>query len=417
MAEPRRIEINRVYWPLLDCQTRFIVLYGGAGSGKSVFAAQRALLRCMSTRGLRYLVVRKVAKTIYESCFALLKGLIAQWGIEDKWGINEQKMLLRYRPMGSELISVGMDDREKLKSIYRCGEAWLEEPTELSQDDLTQIDLRVRGVDTPGLKQLTLTFNPINERHWLRKQFFLTPDPTEATILRTTWRDNAFIDDEYKGRLLRLARQSAQLYRVYGLGEWGRIEGAVYDAPDTTSPWPERFDEEFYGLDFGFNNPMALVWCGVKDGHDLYAREMVYRSNMTMADLKAEMTAVGVRRDLTIYCDAAEPDRIEDLRRAGWRVEAARKGPRSVKDGIDFVKTLRLHVRPDESPNLIKELGGYVWRQARDGTWLDEPVAFLNHLLDALRYAAYSRLWRPTMRAGDFASGQKRAVATLLSRF
>lgn len=175
----RVIDLNRevapAYQPLLYDKHRFLVLWGGAGSGKSWFAAQKVLLRCMEKGGHRILVTRKVAKDIERSVWALLNHWIDAWGLRRYWVKHKSFHDLTYTPNGSKIMCTGLDDEERIKSIHQVTSMWHEEPTELSEADLDQLNLRLRGV-TPSYKQHILSFNPISVRHWLKRKFFDNPD-------------------------------------------------------------------------------------------------------------------------------------------------------------------------------------------------------------------------------------------------
>lgn len=376
--------------PLFVDQHRFLVLLGGAGSGKSVFAAQKQLIRCVTEPQSRHLIIRKVAKTLRESCFAELCSLIARAGWLPHFVVNRAELRITFGPTGSQLVFVGMDDAEKIKSIQGITSAWIEEATELARDDFRQINLRLRGT-TPTYHQIILTFNPISARHWLRQEF---PDgcaDERVKMVRTTYRDNRFVDTQYKAEIEALRNRDEMMYQVYGLGEWGVLHGQIYRLP-VMDLWPARFDQTIYGLDFGFNNPCALVEENLHDG-EAYEREMLYQTHLTTEDLILRMKDLPLVPYAPIYADAAEPDRIEAIAKAGFNVFPCLKGQGSVNAGIAFVKGLRIHGHAD-NVNLNAEVEGYVWAKDRNGLSLDEPVKFNDHAMDARRYALFTHLSR-----------------------
>lgn len=219
------LRINDVYLDsgALDYDGRYLVLKGSAGSGKSVFTAQKHVLRALNTPGERFLVVRKVKATVRNSVYHLL-GEVARSMNLDRSEWKADKTNLGYIVGDSEILTVGMDDPEKLKSISGITSVWIEEATELTEDDFDQIDLRLRG-QSPGYKQIVLSFNPVSKKHWLRSRFFDEgSDVSDAMTLSTTYHDNLCIDDDYKRVLERLRHTNPSYYRVYGLGEWGELE-------------------------------------------------------------------------------------------------------------------------------------------------------------------------------------------------
>ena len=220
-----RENILPVYKPAFHNEDRFLVFKGGAGSGKSVFAAQKVIARCLTEPGHRFLVLRKVDKSIRDSCFLLCKDLIEQWGLTDHCTVHKAEMRITIPSLGggvSEILFKGLDDREKIKSIQGITGIWFEEATEFDKDDLTQLNLRLRG-ETPFYKQIIITFNPIDETHWL-KAYFYDDSPSSCTRVHSTYLDNTYCDEEYIAELLDLAETDENYYRIYCLGEWGVIK-------------------------------------------------------------------------------------------------------------------------------------------------------------------------------------------------
>lgn len=223
---------NPVYLPLLDDDThRYIVLYGGAGSGKSVFAAQRYIKRMLCRSNCNILVVRKVADTNRDSTFALFRQVISDWGLDDLFDVKESLLRISCRETGNTAIFKGMDNREKIKSItFPSGplsDIWIEEATELDEEDFKQLDVRMRGHGVK--KQMVLSFNPIHALHWLKKRFFDQRDE-RAAVLHTTYKDNRFLDDDYIQTLEAFRDTDPYYYAVYCLGQWGVYGKTVFDA-------------------------------------------------------------------------------------------------------------------------------------------------------------------------------------------
>lgn len=219
--------VNTWAQPILDDNSRYLVLYGGAGSGKSVAAAQKMIIRMLEEKGHKFLVVRKVANTMRNSVFSLLRGTIADWGLSELFQINKSDMDITCKN-GNQIIFAGLDDVEKLKSVHGITGMWLEEASEMLQEDFQQLDLRLRG-QTRNYKQIMISFNPIDITHWLKKVFFDNKKPN-STVIHTTYRNNAFIDDEYKHTLEALKDQDPYYYSVYALGEWGVLGKTIFPA-------------------------------------------------------------------------------------------------------------------------------------------------------------------------------------------
>lgn len=214
-----KMVVNPAYLPFVQSKKRYAILMGGAGSGKSHAAQQKLLLRMTTEEGVRILVVRKVARTIRQSCFKDFVNLINHYGLANEFQIRETDMTI-WHITGNEVIFAGVDDPEKLKSISSITSVWVEEATELDEADFSQLELRVRG-ETKSYKQFVLTFNPISEDHWLKGRFFDRED-MDVLAIKTTYKDNGFLDREYVKHLEERVAHDPGLYRVYVLGEWGR---------------------------------------------------------------------------------------------------------------------------------------------------------------------------------------------------
>lgn len=222
---------NNCYYPLYKNKNRYLVLMGGGGSGKSVFAAQKLIVRILTEPKHRILVVRKVARTMKQSVFALLRGLINDWGLSSIFRINKTDMTIKCIN-GNEILFAGIDDPEKIKSIYNITSVWIEEASELEPDDFRQLDIRLRG-HTISYKQMLLTFNPISVTHWLKAEFFDSKKEDSFT-LHTTYKDNKFLDEAAIAVLERFKDIDPYYYMVYCLGEWGVIGRTIFNAQIVT---------------------------------------------------------------------------------------------------------------------------------------------------------------------------------------
>lgn len=224
-AELRRTT-NKSFRKLYADTSRYLVLCGGGGSGKSIFAGRKVLERVTSETGHRWLVCRKVAKTLRDSCFAQLRGQIAEHYPSAGAKVNISDMRIVF-PNGSEILFAGLDDVEKLKSIYDITGIWVEEASEITEADFNQLDIRLR-TDFPQYLQMILSFNPISITHWLKRRFFDTQDP-RATTHRSTYRDNRFLTPEAIATLEAFRNTDPYYYQVYCLGEWGVTGKTVFD--------------------------------------------------------------------------------------------------------------------------------------------------------------------------------------------
>lgn len=376
---------NRAYEDILlsySARTdyRYISLLGGAGSGKSVAITQRTILRVLNESGHRILVVRKVASTIRNSVFRLFLDILEEWGLTRFFKISNSYMTIT-APNGSEIIFVGLDDPEKIKSIAGITSIWVEEATELNQNDFNQLDLRVRG-NLGVHKEVILTFNPISETHWIKKRFYDNP-AHDCINLKTTYLDNAFLDSKYVEVLQSLEHTDPVYYRVYCLGEWGSTGDLVWSNYRIENiPLDDSYyDSVFCGLDFGFNDPSALVKIGMKDG-EVYILEEFYQKGLTNTELISKLQGYKKYR---VIADSAEPDRIKEFYQKGFNIKGAVKGKNSVKKGIDYIRGVKLHIHPNCS-NTITEISNYNYEKDKEGNPTENPIGVNDHLMSALRY-------------------------------
>lgn len=247
------------------------------------------------------------------------------------------------------------------------------------QTTLQQLMLRTR-------KRVYLDFNPAPEFHYVYDDIQTRDD---CTFIKSTYKDNPFLSPQ---TIQEIERLQGNDWQVYGLGNRGSLKGCIYTHWKTIEAFPEGC-EIIYGLDFGFNVPSALVRVGIKE-HDIYIQQMIYESGLTNSDLIREMALHNIGRSV-IYGDAAEPQRIEEIYRAGFNIKPADKSPGSVKKGIDSIKARNLFITQD-SPDIIKEIRNYKWMEDKNGQTLEDPVKSMDHSLDGLRMAIHSHLTKPS---------------------
>jgi len=379
------IEVKRIkkFTDFLNTTTKRInILYGSAGSGKSHRMAQHFIERLYREDNKRFLVLRKTLPALRITAYKLILELLKEYNLPYK--LNKSEMLVTYRD--NEMLFKSLDDPEKIKS-YEGNYLWIEEATELSHDDFLQLNLRLRRKNDKQ-NQMFLTLNPISALHWIKTKLIDT-DRNDIALMHSTYLDNKFLSAEYISELESLKEQDENYYKIYALGEWGILKNIIYTnwKPVDPKEYPDDddADEIIYGLDFGYNNPSALIEIKLKD-NVYYERELLYETNLTNSDLIARANDLITDKNRPLYADSAESDRIEEFKRANFNVYGADKGKGSVKDGIDFVKRQDIRITND-SVNLIKEKQSYKYREDKDGNVMDEPVKFADHLMDAERYA------------------------------
>ena len=391
------VQANPCFKAVNRSNKRYIVMKGSAGSGKSVDTAQNYILRLMRDKGRNLVCVRKADITNRDSTYAELTGAIYRMfgdKAEAYWTIKQSPLQLTCKANGNQIIFRGVNDkkqREKLKSITfqkgKLTDVWIEEATELTQADFEIIDDRLRGVLPEGqFYQIRMTFNPVNRNHWIKKVFFDISDENVLTH-HSTYLMNRFCDDAYKARMERRRQVDPDGYRIYGLGEWGEIGGLIlsnYVIEEFNSS-PEFFDYMVNAQDFGFNHADCIGEVGFRDGELYLCRELYVFGKDTEEIIR--LAEGQFQKQLTMWCDSAEPDRIKMWKRAGYKARPVKKEPGSVHAQIDYLKQHKIHIHPS-CVNTIKEIGQWKWqRDEKTGEYLDEPVPFQDDAMAMLRYA------------------------------
>ena len=265
--------INPVYRPFLFREERYLVFYGGAGSGKSFFVCQRFLLKLLQQSGRNLLVVRRIEKANRTSTFPLFQQVIQQWGLSPYFKFFKNEMRIFCLLNGCEILFRGLADVERLKSItFSNGiltDIWIEEASEITRAQFNQLDVRLRG--RGRAKQIVLTFNPISANHWLKERFFDTP-PKNAASLHTTYLQNQFIDDDYKAVLENYRFSDPYYYQVYCLGCWGVYGKTVFNPVEVSRQITVRKKfppvmEGFFSCRMENHLVSSFCWTEEKDGY------------------------------------------------------------------------------------------------------------------------------------------------------
>ena len=376
---------NDVYFPyLFDYSHRYEVYYRGARSGKSVFITQKILCKaCTSKR--KVLIIRKYATTLKDSVFQLFIDQLKKWKIYKFCKVNMSTYTITL-PNESVLLFKGLDDPEKIKSITDITDIWTEECSELSRDEFTQLDLRLRS--QAGNLQIFVSFNPVSKQNFVYQKWFVNGTPANTFILHTTYKDNKFLPKEYIEALLEKQKSNPTYYKIYALGEFCTLDKLVY------YNWKvEDFDHTqikgklLIGLDFGYtNDPTALVASVMTDKKIYIFKEWV-DTNKTNPQIAQVIKSLGFQKS-TIICDSAEPKSIQELRQNGiYAARESTKGPDSIIHGIQRLWEYEIIVHPS-CTETITEFENYAWQKDKTtGEYINKPIDMFNHCMDALRYS------------------------------
>ena len=381
---------NATYFPYLsDYSHRYEIYYGGAGSGKSVFVAQKLIIKALREKR-RILITRKYATTLKDSVFDLIISILKKWEIYKFCKVNLSNYTITLSNE-SVILFKGLDDEEKIKSILDITDIWMEEATEFTEDEFTQLDLRVR---VPGYNslQLFLSFNPVSKANWVYKKWF---DPTaeidknKTFILHTTYQDNKYLPQEYIDSLKEKEKSNPTFYRIYALGEFCSLDKLVYTNWSIGAPISTEGMKLAIGLDWGYSNDLTALTVGYIDDDKkiFYVDDCWGCTGKTNKEIAEVIKYKGLSKSL-IIADSAEPKSIEELKREGiYRIRASVKGPDSIIYGIQALQQYQIIVNP-RCEGLIVELENYAWKKdKKTGEYINEPVDEYNHFLDSLRYS------------------------------
>ncbi|MEN2998852.1 MAG: PBSX family phage terminase large subunit [Brevinematia bacterium] len=363
-----KIRVNEKIYKHIEKSSSPVIVYGGSMAGKSYTIAQYIVIRLLSKKQTA-LVLRKYASTIRYSTWKLFYSILSGLGFKD---------FTRYSEMhfnGSEIFFRGVDEIEKIKGI-EASIVWMEEATEFLEEDYIQASLRARV----GEKKVILSFNPLY-REWLYK---LIQDNKNGS-LKVTIKDNPFIDDEQVKILERLTGINRKIYLE---GEFAREdERLVFKNPVIITQ--KQVDDFIYkdiiwGLDFGYNNPTALVKIGITENGEYVVMEDYKISHITNSELIEILKQIGVKS--LIVADSSEPQRIMEIRNAGFNIVGSIKT--RVFEQIQKLLQEKIYFS-EKAVNTLKEIETYSYKVSKEGVIEDEIIKLNDHCIDAMRYAIY----------------------------
>ncbi len=387
---------NEAYAQYYSDFRRFQVFKGGAGAGKSVFAAQKIVYNVLFRAGYNVLALRKVGVDNRNSTYAEVKKCINSWDLGALFDCTVSPLEIRCKVNHNKVVFFGLDDVEKRKSLtFETGDlvcVWVEEASEITHDDFMQLNLRLRGIgDIP--KHMILTFNPIDIDSWLKCEFWDTPlSVRDGFVCETTYKDNAYIDERYKEELESYKLKDEYYYDVYVRNMWGqRTTTTVFHnlVIEDFEFVESDFSNRRFGMDFGWEHATALEGVGFKDG-ELYIWFELYGKRTQNAEFVAQAKERGLPEQYTIKADSAEPDKIAEWRNGGFTCcFPTEKYPGSVKREVDYLAALpKIHIHKTLCPNAAREFPRFRRRQLKSGLILDnEFVELEDDTIAAVRYA------------------------------
>lgn len=380
---------NPSHVALIACTAEELLAFGGANSGKSFSIADKLLLRIATERApLKFVVARRTLPSVKATAMSILEERAKLFGLP--WNMNRQDMIAYCA--GSQFLfrsANNREDIEKIRSLTDVDGMWLNELTEFREEDYDECLRRMRG-GHGQYAQMIGDFNPSSTVSWVHERFFVK-DIGHATKMHFTVMDNhpAYLATDkakrYIARLDTLREHNPNAYRIFRLGEWGELEGRIFEWDVVPLPTDVKWDEIFYGGDFGYSVDPAAVVKIFRKGDEYWCQEMVYETELTNQMLGKRCLRLGVGANDQTYWDSAEPKSIAELIQLGIVAIPAIKGPDSVRSGIDTLKQLTIHI-VEGSENIIREANSFVWKVDKDGHPLNVPVEFADHAMSAIRY-------------------------------
>ncbi len=386
------IQVPQAFTEVWNSQKPYQIWFGGRGSSKSWSKAIYFLAKAMTAKYCRTIFARDTQKNVRLSQYQLFKDIANRFEVfKDQFRFLDTTMTIICKKTSNMMIGGSFELPDSLRSVADPTDFWAEEPitrqNEIGRQDFFDIVGSLRNAE--GVQpQFHFTFNPISKQSWIYKDFF-EDNLYDAEKLFVNYWDNPFCPQSTIDFLESLKRLDPKRYAVDGLGQWGvAYEGLIFTDYDVVDEMPE---EQFYGLDFGFTAPCALIAGVVDDAYDsermdYYVKELLYEAKLGSSALIERLEKIGVKKNLPMICDNSRPEMIEDLKQAGFNVKPSFKYAGSVVDGINRVKNFNLKVvRP--SRNLLDEIATYVYREKND-VLLEEPEKGTDHAVDAMRYAS-----------------------------
>lgn len=376
------------------------VVKGSRGSKKSKTTALNFIYRLMEYEWANLLVVRRFSNTNKQSTYTDLRWATNRLGVKHLFKFNDSLPEITYKPTGQKILFRGLDDPLKITSItvengILCW-AWFEEAYQIETfDKFSTVVESIRGSidDSEFFKQITVTFNPWSERHWLKPTFFDEDTKLNNTFsYTTTYRVNEWLDEVDIARYEDLYRTNPRRARIVCDGDWGVAEGLVFENFEVKEfDWVKKLKEMqvvAHGSDFGFTQDPTTLISTIVDlkNKELWIYDEHYQRGMLTDEIYQMYLDKGLK-NAKVIADSAEKRLITEIKRKGIsNLKPSIKGQGSIMQGVQFIQGFKIYVHPT-CKHTIEELNTYTFDQDKDGNWLNKPIDANNHLMDALRYS------------------------------
>lgn len=411
IKNPYNVFNKHIYDNLEDYSNFTEIHYGGASSGKSHGVVQKIVIKALQNWKYprKVLFLRKVSATIKDSIFQDVKECLSSFRILNRCKINKTDYSIEL-PNGAVFLFKGMDNPEKIKSIKGISDIVMEEASEFTLDDYTQLTLRLREKKHKE-KQIYLMFNPVSKANWTYRTFFINK-PSNTAIYHTTYKDNRFLDNQAKQAIEDLIIKNEAYYKIYALGQFSTLDKLVFPLYERKLLNKDDANlkhlESYFGLDYGFiNDPSAFIHVKVDmENKRLYVVEEYVKKHMLNDEIADVIKTLGYDKEI-ITADSAEKKSNQEIRNLGvHRIKDAVKGPDSVINGIQFMQQFEIYI-DERCVKTIEEFENYTWtKDTKTNEYINKPIDSYNHCIDAIRYAV-----------GDLMQGSKIKAKTFKSIF
>lgn len=386
--------LNYKHTGLFQSTADTLAIRGGANAGKTYSIADKLLMQpiLQPDKRLKAMIVRKTMPSLKNSVLDILERRAEVFGLPFKTNMNLNKA----QCLNMEYLFISLNNKEdyiKAKSITDVDFVWVNEITELREYDFDILDMRIRGGQSK-FKQFIFDFNPVGKTSWVFKRFYENNNNGNgAHKLLYTVLDNPWATEKEKMKLESYKESDENLYKIYFLGEWGELEGVIYNWDIISLP-DINFDEIFYGGDFGYSVDPAVLVRIYRKANEFWLEEVIYKTGLTNTELGRQMKEKRVKDTDVSYWDCAEPKSIQELYDMGFNVKPCEKGADSIRAGIDFLKEQKIHI-VEGSEKIAKEQKSYIWKKDKNGESLNVPIEFNNHAMDAARYGIHTHCKEP----------------------
>ena len=367
------MEINttNIYQVLEDNKdTRLLLFQGSARSGKTWNILIWLVLHLLQNPNKTLSIVRKTLPALKGSVLRDLKEILEQINQYEPNRWKKQDGYYEF-PNGSVIEWFSTDEEQKLRGRKR-EMLFVNEANEITRDEYIQLAIRTTG-------QIIMDYNPSDIDSYI---YELIETEEDVFFHKSTYKDNPFLSDEIIKEIESLKEKDTNLWRVFGLGERGVSTTNVFNTFNITDEFPIDGGKVIRALDFGYNDPTALIEVRVIED-SIYIRELLYLRGLTSDDLVYKIEGLGIEKTDDLWCDSARPEIIEDLKRK--RINAKPVKKHTILHGIDLIKRHKVYIHED-STNIIDEFNSYKWKTNKDGKTLDVPEDDNNHAIDAIRY-------------------------------